>query len=61
MSLLNRAIGLAYHELSGDAETINTEMDKYMKVTREDLQRIVTKSVTRTNSSTLIYKRKPNA
>ncbi|MFT6210945.1 MAG: putative Zn-dependent peptidase [Bacteroidia bacterium] len=61
MSLLNRAIGLAYHEISGDAETINTEMDKYMAVTREDLQRIVMTSVTKTNSSTLIYKRESNA
>ena len=61
MSLLNRAIGLAYHELSGDAETINTEMAKYMTVTREDLQQIVVASVTKTNSSTLIYKRESNA
>jgi zinc protease len=61
MSLLNRAIGLAYHELSGDAETINTEMAKYIAVTREDLQRIVVASVTKTNSSTLIYKRESNA
>ena len=61
MSLLNRAIGLAYHELSGDAETINTEMAKYMAVTREDLQQKVIASVTKTNSSTLIYKRESNA
>ena len=61
MSLLNRAIGLAYHELSGDAETINTEMAKYMAVTREDLQQKVIVSVTKTNSSTLIYKRESNA
>jgi hypothetical protein len=52
---------LAYHELSGDAETINTEMAKYMAVTREDLQQKVIASVTKTNSSTLIYKRESNA
>ena len=61
MNLLNRAIGLAFHELCGDAETINTEMEKYIKVTREDLQRIVNTGVTKENSSTLIYKRESNA
>jgi len=61
MELLNRAIGLAYHEISGDAETINTEMENYMKVTRQDLREIVTASVVKENSSTLIYKTETNA
>ncbi len=58
MDLLNRAIGLAYHELLGDAECINEEMAKYQAVTRKDLQRVANESLVRTNSSTLIYKRK---
>ncbi len=61
MELLNRAIGLAYHEINGDAETINTEMEEYMKVTPEDLKQLVNASVTKDNSSTLIYKRETNA
>lgn len=57
MNLLNRAIGLAYHELLGDAEDINHEVEKYQAVTLEDIQRIAQKSLVKTNSSTLIYKR----
>lgn len=58
MDLLNRAIGLAYHELLGDAESINQEKEKYMRVTREDLQRLAKTFLVTENSSTLIYKRK---
>lgn len=58
MDLLNRAIGLAYHELLGDVESINTEMAKYQAVKREDIQRIAKENLVKTNSSTLIYKRK---
>jgi zinc protease len=61
MSLLNRAIGLAYHELLGDVDSINTEMEKYMAVTAKDLQRIATESLVKENSNTLIYKRKSDA
>lgn len=58
MNLLNRAIGLAYHELIGDADDINHEMQKYRAVTVQDIQRIAKDSLVKTNSSTLIYKRK---
>ena len=58
MSLLNRAIGLAYHELLGDVESINTEMKKYQAVTREKLQALANEHLVKSNSNTLIYKRK---
>ncbi|MFM1874959.1 MAG: hypothetical protein RL266_696 [Bacteroidota bacterium] len=58
MNLLNRAIGLAYHELLGDANDINHEIEKYRAVTAADIQRIAKESLVSTNSSTLIYKRK---
>lgn len=58
MNLLNRAIGLAYHELLGDANDINHEMEKYRAVTANDIQRIANESLVKSNSSTLIYKRK---
>lgn len=58
MSLLNRAIGLAYHELLGDVESINTEMKKYQAVTREQIQRLAKQNLVKSNSNTLIYKRK---
>ncbi|MCF8276842.1 MAG: insulinase family protein [Flavobacteriales bacterium] len=58
MNLLNRAIGLAYHELLGDANSINEEAEKYQRITREDLQSLAHENLTVSNSSTLIYKRK---
>ena len=58
MDLLNRAIGLAYHELLGDAEAVNSDIEKYERVQPSDIQTIVKTSLTRENSSTLIYKSK---
>ena len=55
MDLLNRAIGLAYHELKGEANDINTEMEKYHAVTASDVQKIATESLIKSNSSTLVY------
>lgn len=57
MNVLNRAIGLAYHELLGDAEMVNTEIEKYRKVKKEEMQALAQKSLIPSNSSTLIYKR----
>lgn len=58
MNLLNRAIGLAYHQLLGDANDINKEIEKYMAVTREDMMRVAQNGLVSSNCSTLIYKRK---
>ncbi len=57
MNILNRAIGLAYHELLGDAELVNTEIENYRKVTKIDMLNLAKKHLVPTNSSTLIYKR----
>ncbi|MCB9192538.1 MAG: insulinase family protein [Flavobacteriales bacterium] len=61
MNLLNRAIGLAYHELLGDVNGINTEVEKYAKVTPATIQNLVSEHLTAENSSTLIYRRKTDA
>ena len=58
MNLLNKAIGLAYHHLLGDAASINHEIEKYRAVKREDIKRVAREYLQRSNSSTLIYKRK---
>jgi predicted Zn-dependent peptidase len=58
MALLNRAIGLAYHELYGDANDINLEMEKYHAVTEKEVQALAKKYLVKTNSSTLVYNRK---
>jgi len=44
-----------YHVYYKDANLINTEIDRYMKVTREDLQRVAKKYLTRENRVVLQY------
>ena len=57
MNILNKAMGLAYHEILGDADKINTEVDDYMKVTANDIMEIANSHIKPTNCSTLIYHR----
>jgi len=44
-----------YHMYLGDANLINTELEKYMKVTREDIQRVAKKYFTKDNRVVLYY------
>jgi predicted Zn-dependent peptidase len=44
-----------YEVFFGDANLINTEMDKYNKVTREDLQRVAAKYFNKNNRVVLYY------
>jgi predicted Zn-dependent peptidase len=60
MSVLNKAMGLAYHELMGNADNINTEVDKYVSVTAEEIMKVATENIHPNNCSTLIYHRKTN-
>ena len=46
---------LAISELIGDANDTNTEVDKYLKVTAHDLQRVANEILYESNCSTLIY------
>ena len=55
MSLMNRANSLAYYELLGDASLMNTELDRYNKVTIEDVQKLSNEIFTVENSSTIWY------
>jgi zinc protease len=58
MSILEKAINLAYYELLGDANGINAEQEKYECVSPEDIQRVAKSIFSVENSSTLIYRRK---
>ena len=55
-NVLNKAINLAYFELLGDANLINTEKEEYLKVTKEDIIRLSNEIFTEENCSELYYK-----
>jgi len=55
ISTLNKATDLAYHELLGDANKINQEIEKYRNVTIEDVKTLAKQMFTKNNSSTLYY------
>ncbi len=56
----NSIIGIAenlanYHMYFGDANLINTELEKYMAVTREDIKRVANKYMVKDNRVVLYY------
>ncbi len=55
MSVMNRAGSLAFYELLGDGELMNTEFQKYQEVKSEDLHRIANEVLMNENSNTLWY------
>jgi predicted Zn-dependent peptidase len=55
MSVMNRANSLALYELLGDAALMNTELDRYNKVTVEDIQALSKEIFREENSSTMYY------
>ena len=55
MSVMNRANSLAFYELLGDAELMNSELEKYAAVTTEDILNESKNIFKEENSSTLYY------
>jgi len=55
MSLLDKAMNLAYFEVLGDADALNKETDRYLEVTAEDIQNRAQSIFRKENSSTLLY------
>ncbi len=53
--LLNRAMGLAYAELLGDADIVNKEKQQYLAVTAEQIQQQAQSILRASNCSTLHY------
>lgn len=55
VSVLNKAMKLGYYELLGDANLANQEIEKYDKVTPQDIKRVLNEAIIETNCSTLYY------
>jgi predicted Zn-dependent peptidase len=51
----NKAFNLAYNELLGDANGINTEKEKYMSVTAEEIMECSSRTFTESNCSVIHY------
>lgn len=60
MSLMSRASSLAIYELLGDAQLINTELNRYQEVTPEAIQEEARRILRPENCSTLYYLAKPS-
>ncbi len=58
LSLLSRAANLAFYELQGDAAEINTELEKYAAVTRDEVLSTAQRVLRGENCSTLFYRKK---
>jgi zinc protease len=55
MSLLDKAMNLAYYELLGDAALLNTEIDRYLSVTAAQIQEAAQQTFVKEQCSTLYY------
>lgn len=60
LSILDKAMNLAFYEVLGDARLYNDEVNKYLAVTGEDIQRLANDIFVSGNSSTLVYYAKEN-
>ncbi len=57
-SVLNKAMNLSFAELLGDANDVNLEVDKYQKISANDIKRVANEVLLESNCSTLIYSKK---
>jgi zinc protease len=55
MNLLDKAMNLAFYELMGDADLINTELEKYANVSPQIIQQLANQLFTPEKATTLHY------
>jgi zinc protease len=56
MSILDKSMNLAFFELLGDAGKINSEVDRYLAVTPQDILRLANEVFRKTNCCALHYR-----
>ncbi len=56
INILNKAMGLVFYELLGNVDLINTEVDKYLETSVQDLQHFAQKTL-RDEQLTILYYR----
>jgi predicted Zn-dependent peptidase len=56
VNVLNKAMNLAYFEMLGDANLINTDVDNYQQITASDISQTAKLLFRRENSTTIHYK-----
>ncbi len=56
LNVMNKAMNLGYYEMLGDIELINTELENYRAVTKDDIIDFARRIFRPENSNTLIYK-----
>lgn len=54
-NILNKAMSLSYYEMLGDADILNTETERYSKITPEEIKQAALKTFIDNNCSTLYY------
>ena len=60
VEVMNRAMNLAFAELSGDADLVNKEGDQIKKVSLADIKRVAENILQEKNSSVMFYRSRPN-
>jgi hypothetical protein len=55
MALMSRATSLAIYELLGDAALMNTELERYRRVTADEVKEESRRIFTPQNSNTIYY------
>jgi zinc protease len=60
VEVMNRAMNLAFAELSGDADLVNKEGDQIKKVSLAEIKRAAENILQEKNSSVMFYRSRPN-
>ncbi len=60
VEVMNRAMNLAFAELSGDADLVNKEGDRIKEVSLGDVKRVAENILQEKNASVMFYRSRPN-